>query len=216
MTESITHILVPVDFSSHSDRAFRYALRLASRFGASVELLHVVDNPLVSGTWTGEVYVPNLREMLDTLLREAEKRLAALKSAAAGERVSVETHVLTGRPAHEIVERARTDAFDLIVMGTHGRHGILAPPFGERRRACGSHGAVPRSDGARHDEARRRGGAAGRKSGCIGPEPSRRPEGFRLPAFAGCVELPGRSVDGEAVEEARAAGARQVCLTASA
>jgi len=52
MTESITRILVPVDFSSHSDRAFRYALRLASPFGAAVELLHVVDNPLASGAWT--------------------------------------------------------------------------------------------------------------------------------------------------------------------
>jgi nucleotide-binding universal stress UspA family protein len=124
MTEAITRILVPVDFSSHSDRAFRYALRLASRFGASAELLHVVDNPLVSGTWTGEIYVPNLPEMLDTMLHEADKQLAALKSAAAGERVSVETRVLTGRPAHEIVAHARTGAFDLIVMGTHGRTGF--------------------------------------------------------------------------------------------
>jgi nucleotide-binding universal stress UspA family protein len=124
MTEPIARILVPVDFSSHSDRAFRYALRLASRFGASVELLHVVDNPVASGTWTAEVYVPNLPEILDSLLREAEKRLAALKSAAAGEGVSVETHVLTGQPAHTIIEHGRTGGFDLIVMGTHGRTGF--------------------------------------------------------------------------------------------
>lgn len=125
MTEPITRILVPVDFSSHSERAFRYALRLASRFGASVELIHVVDNPSTSGAWTAaEVYVPNLLEMLDSLLREAERRLAALKSAVDRERVSVETHVLTGQPAHTIVEHARTGAFDLIVMGTHGRTGF--------------------------------------------------------------------------------------------
>jgi nucleotide-binding universal stress UspA family protein len=124
MSEPITRILVPVDFSSHSDRAFRYALRLANRFGASVELVHVVDNPIASGTWTAEVYVPNLPEILDSLLREAEKRLAALKSAAAGDRVSVESHVLTGQPAHTIVEHARTGGFDLVVMGTHGRTGF--------------------------------------------------------------------------------------------
>lgn len=124
MTEAITRILVPVDFSSHSDRAFRYALRLASRFGASVDLLHVVDNPFASGTMTPEVYVPNLPEMLDSLLQEAEKGLAALKSAAAGERLRVGTRVLTGQPAHTIVEHARTGGFDLIVMGTHGRTGF--------------------------------------------------------------------------------------------
>jgi universal stress protein A len=119
MTEPITRILVPVDFSSHSDRAFRYALRLASRFGASVELIHVFDNPI-----TADVYVPNLPEMLNSLIREAEKQLTALKSAAAGEGLSVETHVLTGQPAHTIVEHGRTGRFDLIVMGTHGRTGF--------------------------------------------------------------------------------------------
>ena len=124
MTEPITRILVPVDFSSHSERAFRYALRLASRFGATVDLLHVVDNPFAAGTMTAEVYVPNLPEMLDSLLQEAEKGLAALKSAAAGEGLRVETHVLTGQPAHTIVENARTGGFDLIVMGTHGRTGF--------------------------------------------------------------------------------------------
>jgi nucleotide-binding universal stress UspA family protein len=125
MTEPITRILVPVDFSSHSDRAFRYALRLASRFGASVELIHVVDNPIASGTWTAEeVYVPDLLEMLDRLLREAERRLATLKFAAAGDGVSVETRVLTGQPAHTIVEHAETGGFDLVVMGTHGRTGV--------------------------------------------------------------------------------------------
>jgi universal stress protein A len=119
MTEPITRILVPVDFSSHSDRAFRYALRLASRFGASVELIHAFESPI-----TAEVYVPNLPEMLNSLIREAEKQLTALKSAAAGEGVSVEIHVLTGQPAHTIVEHARSGGFDLIVMGTHGRTGF--------------------------------------------------------------------------------------------
>jgi nucleotide-binding universal stress UspA family protein len=124
MTEQITRILVPVDFSSHSDRAFRYALRLANRFDASLELLHVIDNPIASGAWTAEVYVPNLPEMLDTLRREAEKRLAVLKSDAGRGGVYVETDVLTGQPAHTIVEHAQTGGFDLIVMGTHGRTGF--------------------------------------------------------------------------------------------
>lgn len=124
MTELITRILVPVDFSSHSDRALRYAARLAAQTGASVELLHVVDNPVASGAWTSEVYVPDLPQMLDTLLGEANKRLTTLKSVAATEGIAVETRVLTGQPAHTIVEHAGAGAFDLIVMGTHGRTGF--------------------------------------------------------------------------------------------
>jgi nucleotide-binding universal stress UspA family protein len=42
MTEAIARILVPVDFSAHSDRALRYATALANQLGAAVELLHVV------------------------------------------------------------------------------------------------------------------------------------------------------------------------------
>ena len=37
MTEEITRILVPLDFSSHSDRALRYATALADRFNATVD-----------------------------------------------------------------------------------------------------------------------------------------------------------------------------------
>jgi nucleotide-binding universal stress UspA family protein len=52
MTEAITRILVPVDFSAHSDRALRYATTLADRFNATVEVLHVVEDPFVSGAWS--------------------------------------------------------------------------------------------------------------------------------------------------------------------
>jgi nucleotide-binding universal stress UspA family protein len=124
MVEPITRILVPVDFSPPSDRAFRYAARLASRFGAAMELVHVVDDPLASGAWTAEVYVPNMPEVLDNLLREAEKRLTTMKLEAANQGVHAEIHVLTGQPAHAIVEHAGTGGFDLIVMGTHGRTGF--------------------------------------------------------------------------------------------
>ena len=124
MTEAITRILVPVDFSPHSDRALRYAARLAALLGASVELIHVVDNPFASGAWTSEVYVPNLPEMLQSLIADANKRLTPLKSMVASEKVNVETNVLTGQPAYTITDHARSGGFDLIVMGTHGRTGF--------------------------------------------------------------------------------------------
>ncbi|MGH9256357.1 MAG: universal stress protein [Vicinamibacterales bacterium] len=124
MTDAITRILVPVDFSPHSDRALRYATRLAARLGASVELVHVVDNPFASGAWTSEMYVSNLPHILESLTGEATKRLTTLKSVAASEGVNVETNVLTGQPAHTIIEHAHAGSFDLIVMGTHGRTGF--------------------------------------------------------------------------------------------
>lgn len=125
MSDTITKILVPVDFSPHSERAFRYATTLAQRLGATIGLLHVVEDPFVTGAWSAEVFVPNVPELLNSLIGGAERQLAILKESAAALDVTAETVVITGRPAHTIVDHAREGGFDLIVMGTHGRTGLF-------------------------------------------------------------------------------------------
>jgi len=123
MTDTISRILVPVDFSPHADRALCYATILAYRLGASVTLLHVVENPIVTGAWGPEVYVPNVIDLLDELTAAAGRRLTTLKESAVALGLAADTVVITGRPAQAIVEHAR-GGFDLIVMGTHGRSGL--------------------------------------------------------------------------------------------
>ena len=124
MGEPITKILVPVDFSPHAERAFAYATTLAQRFGATLGLVHVVEDPFVTGAWTSDVYVPNVAELLESLMANARQRLATLKQSAGALGIAADTAVITGRPAHAIVEHAREGGFDLIVMGTHGRTGL--------------------------------------------------------------------------------------------
>jgi nucleotide-binding universal stress UspA family protein len=124
MTESINRILVPVDFSPPSERAVRYATTLANRFGARVALLHVVEDPFVTGAWQSEAFVPNVPELLNDLITAARGHLGDLKKSLAAHGFVVETDVITGQPARAIVEHASTGGFDLIVMGTHGRTGL--------------------------------------------------------------------------------------------
>jgi nucleotide-binding universal stress UspA family protein len=124
MAETITKILVPVDFSPHAERAFGYAMALAQRFGATLGLLHVVEDPFVTGAWNSEVSVPNVGELLEGLIANAERRLATLRQSAAALGVTAETALMTGAPAHAIVEHAKEGGFDLIVMGTHGHTGL--------------------------------------------------------------------------------------------
>jgi universal stress protein A len=124
MTDTITNILVPVDFSAHAEHAFCYATTLAHRLGARIGLLHVVENPFVTGAWGAETYVPNAAELLDNLIAGAERQLVRLKDAAAALGIPADTAVITGRPAQGIVEHAKDGGFDLIVMGTHGRTGL--------------------------------------------------------------------------------------------
>jgi universal stress protein A len=115
-------ILVPVDFSEHSAEAVRVAADLARRFEAALTLVHVYD-PLVYALPDGFTYMP--QPAIDQLLQAFTDQLAQTKREAleAGA-TRVETQVLQGIVAGAIIERAERGAFDLIVMGTHGRTGM--------------------------------------------------------------------------------------------
>ena len=124
MTNTITNILVPVDFSPHAEHAFTYATTLAERFGAKLALVYVVDDSFVTGGWSSEIYVSNVPELIENLIADADRRLATLKASAAALGLTAETAVIRGRPAHAIGEHAKNGGFNLIVMGTHGRTGV--------------------------------------------------------------------------------------------
>src|SRR5687767_7573951 len=102
MTETITKILVAVDFSPHSERAFGYATSLAQRFSAKLSLVHVVEDAFATGAWNTEVYTLNVGELLEGLIANAEQQLATLKQSATALGLTAEAAVITGRPAHAI------------------------------------------------------------------------------------------------------------------
>jgi nucleotide-binding universal stress UspA family protein len=118
---AVTRILVPTDFSTHADAAFRYALDLARTFQASVHLVNVVEDPLAAGVWSSELYTAEIAGLQMNLVRDAEQRLRASVPADAG---TITTEVRTGRVAKQILEVATERGVDLIVLGTHGRTGL--------------------------------------------------------------------------------------------
>ena len=124
MPEQITHILVPVDFSVHAEGAIDFAVTIAQRFGGTVELLHVVEDPFVSGAWNAEAFTPNIPELLDQMTAGAHRRLDSITAAAAAKGIPLAASVVTGEPSHAIVDHAKAGAFDLIVMSSHGRTGL--------------------------------------------------------------------------------------------
>lgn len=117
-----TKILVPVDFSPHSSEAIRVASDLASKYAGSVSLVYVwqpVNYSLPEG------YVLYTANQLTDLLQRFEKELQTAKQLAleAGAK-QVDTKLLEGTPASEIVSHAEKGGYNLIVMGTHGRTGV--------------------------------------------------------------------------------------------
>ena len=118
----ITKILVPIDFSEASKEAIRTGAELSRRFGASLTLVHVQEpiNLIVPDGYA--FFVPGQHEQIHA---ELEKALAAEKQVAEAVGVAqTQTRLIDGIASFSIVELARKEGFELIVMGTHGRTGL--------------------------------------------------------------------------------------------
>jgi universal stress protein A len=109
----LLRILVPLDFSGKSRQALRYAGPIAQKFSARIHLVHVLPAP--GKTPKDEV----------TRLRlEALKRLGETGAQLLPPRLRAGNAVLHGDPAAEILNLARRQNIDLIVLTTKGRSGL--------------------------------------------------------------------------------------------
>jgi universal stress protein A len=119
----IQRILVPVDFSACSRAAFEYAVSIAARIGARIEVLHVYSMPPLAST--GAVALArqpqaHLAEWTSQLRHDARRALHEL--VGANHRVAI--RLCQGTAAEVILNVATSGDVDLIVMGTHGRTGL--------------------------------------------------------------------------------------------
>lgn len=129
---AIRHILVPTDFSDTADAALDYALLVAARYGASLQLLHVLDDPFVPEGLAGDAYITEAPVLRSAMLRDAQNRLAhRVAPLRRGGEIEgspgvarVDADALFGHGARTIAEYAGERGADLIVIGTHGRTGV--------------------------------------------------------------------------------------------
>jgi nucleotide-binding universal stress UspA family protein len=120
------NILVATDFSEASDAALAYGRTLARTFGATLHVIHVAENVMMRNAgFGGESYVMLLPDLQRDIEEAAQKQLDELlidnDRPATPTRSSVITSIV---PAQAIVEYAKTNTVDLIVIGTHGRGGV--------------------------------------------------------------------------------------------
>ena len=121
------NILVPVDFSPHSEAALLLACKLAECFGAVPLVLHVVHDPgETPGYYLQAMKKKQLhriedsaREMLDEFLARVAKN-----HGEARELTEVESILVRGLPSNRILEIAKKRKASMIVMGSKGCTGI--------------------------------------------------------------------------------------------
>lgn len=154
MLPEIKKILYPTDLSENAKHAFGYAASLAQRYGATITILHVVEelsqntalllsSMLGEERWrqikkeTSEDFTEMIRERIDRFCREMDRENTECSFAV--DRISVRK----GRAVQIITREAEEGGYDLVVMGTHGQGGFTDAMMGSTARRVTRRSKVP-------------------------------------------------------------------------
>lgn len=112
-------ILVGHDGSDYSNKALKKGAHIAQRENASLLVLNVVPDLGL----TDELSDDNIKTLYSTLTDESEKLMKGIKDDISKFISDIRTEVKFGSPAEVIVDTAKNENVDLIVVGSHGKHG---------------------------------------------------------------------------------------------
>jgi nucleotide-binding universal stress UspA family protein len=118
------HILVATDFSEPSAAALRYGRELARAFHARLHVLHAVDHVAERSSQDPADTLP--LEVEADIRNAAQNELERLLTSDDRQQLAAVAELrMSSMPASCIVDYARASTIDLIVMGTHGRGGLV-------------------------------------------------------------------------------------------
>ena len=118
----VNNILVPVDFSNHSQKALSYASEIAQSYNAQLQVLHIIEEtmyPAFSVTGKSSIFdlVPGIKD-------DSRKRIEKMIKEFVSDKVKSKVFVQGGRAANDIIKFAKENSTDLIVIATHGLTGL--------------------------------------------------------------------------------------------
>lgn len=136
------HILVPVDGSSTSMQAVRQAVDIASTYGSAVTAIYVIDPYPFTGVGTELAY--GQAEYVTAAKAEARETLAAARTQVEAAGLKADTRMVEAHAAWRgIIETADAIKADLVVMGSHGRHGLEKLMLGSVTQRVLQHATQP-------------------------------------------------------------------------
>jgi universal stress protein A len=119
---ALKRILVATDFSETADAALKYGRALARNFGATLHVLHVADD---FSARMGDTFLAVMPELVEDVAKDAKRRLSELVVDNDPNPLPVVPVVITASaPATAIVDYAKDEEIDLLVLGTQGRGAV--------------------------------------------------------------------------------------------
>lgn len=139
----LRHILVATDGSPLSTHAVRKAVALASKLGARMTALHVMQ-PFRVVTFAPEMLEDTETEYLEHARSQAEAILTDVTETARAADVPCDVVTLTHEHPYEaIISTAQAKDCDMIAMASHGRRGIKATIIGSETQKVLTHSKLP-------------------------------------------------------------------------
>ncbi len=138
-----TNMLLPTDGSELAEKAVQHGLALAKRLGAKVTVLTVLP-PFHTFTTDAQMIEDTPARYQARMQKHAETTLGAAAQAAQAVGVACETvRVEHEHPYRAIIDVAESKGCDLIVMASHGRHGVSAFVLGSETVKVLTHCKIP-------------------------------------------------------------------------
>ncbi len=122
----IKKILIPIDFSDYSLNALEYAKLLAEKFNAEIILLNIVEPVVFTADLTMGQVIPSIE---NELYQKSEEKVKELVDGLK-DKFNVRGVVKVGKSHVEIIEFAKNEGVDLIIIGSHGHTAVEQFLFG--------------------------------------------------------------------------------------
>lgn len=122
---NLKRILVTTDFSEFSEPAVVYGCAMAEKFDSELHLLHVCPDAAMLIPDVNGLGAAGLIDQAQAIEKSAATQLQKMppENYPKGSTIIRETKI--GSPFYEIIQYAKEHDIDLIVIGTHGRSGLV-------------------------------------------------------------------------------------------
>jgi nucleotide-binding universal stress UspA family protein len=133
-------VALEMDFEEGNPLILAYAHTLAAKYKASVQMLHVMEDLNRYSVYLNNV---DLYRFNEKYALDCEDRLKKMAQEHLAGHSPVNIDLATGDPAWEIVDFAKKNKVDLVILGTHGRKGLEFALFGSVARRVITRSPVP-------------------------------------------------------------------------